>query len=148
MAQGARLVGYSLNQGVATLAQYVSVDQLYERFYRPDLLVAKLYGDPAHLLQQPGALLDVDTVLPQSLPPQVAIAQPTPDLTTAQREVDVQVQLTDQGGGLGKIVWSIDGVTLGVTRASRPQAGRGQDACRDATRHAHARHEYHHGRRL
>ena len=123
---GARLVGYSLNQGVTTLAHYVAVDQLYERFYRPDLLVAKLYGDPAHLLQQPGALLDVDTVLPQSLPPQVAIAQPTPDLTTAQREVDVQVRLTDQGGGLGKIVWSIAGVTLGVTRASRPQIGRGQ----------------------
>jgi WD40 repeat protein len=124
--QGARLIGYSLNQGIATLAQYVSVEQLYERFYRPDLLVAKLYGDPTHLLQQPGALLDVGTVLSQSLPPQVAIAQPTADLTTAQREVDVQVQLIDQGGGLGKIVWSIDGVTLGVTRASRPQVGPGQ----------------------
>jgi WD40 repeat protein len=124
--QGARLIGYSLNQGVAALAHYVSVEQLYERFYRPDLLVAKLHGDPAHLLQQKGALLDVDTVLPQSLPPQVAIVQPTPDLTTEQREVVVQVMLTDQGGGLGKIVWSIDGVTLGVTRASSPQAGRGQ----------------------
>jgi WD40 repeat protein len=124
--QGVRLIGYSLNQGVAAMAHYVSVEQLYERFYRPDLLVAKLHGDPAHLLQQPGALLDVDTVLPQSLPPQVAMVRPASDLTTEQREMAVQVMLTDQGGGLGKIVWSIDGVTLGVTRASRPQAGRGQ----------------------
>ena len=95
--QGARLVGYSLNQGVAALAQYVSVEQLYERFYRPDLLVAKLQGDPAKLLQQQGALIDVDTVLPTSLPPQVAIAQPTPDLTIAQREIEVQLLLTDPG---------------------------------------------------
>ena len=124
MEQGARLIGYSLNQGMAALAQYVSVEQLYERFYRPDLLIAKLHGDPAKLLQQKGALIDVDTVLPSSVPPQVAIVQPTPDLTTVQREVEVQIMLTDQGGGLGKIVWSIDGVTVGVTRASSPQAGR------------------------
>jgi hypothetical protein len=124
--QGARLVGYSLNQGVAALAQYVSVEQLYERFYRPDLLMAKLQGDPAKLLQQQGALIDVDTTLPTSLPPQVAIVQPTPDFTTAQREVEVQLLLTDQGGGLGKVVWNIDGVTLGVTRASNPRAVRGQ----------------------
>ena len=124
--EGARLVGYSLNQGIAALAQYVSIEQLYERFYRPDLLSAKLHGDPAHLLEQQDAALTVETVLPQSLPPQVAIVQPTPNLTTAQREVAVQIQLTDQGGGTGKIVWSIDGVTLGVTRASTAQAGRGR----------------------
>ena len=124
--EGARLIGYSLNQGVAALAQYVSVEQLYERFYRPDLLVAKLHGDPTKLLQQKGALIDVDTVLPQSLPPQVAIVQPTPDFTTAQREIEVQLLLTDQGGGLGKVVWNIDGVTLGVTHASSPRAVRGQ----------------------
>src|SRR5262249_32038042 len=61
--EGARLIGYSLNQGVAALAHYVSVEQLYERFYRPDLLMAKLHGDPAKLLQQQGALINVDTVL-------------------------------------------------------------------------------------
>jgi WD40 repeat protein len=129
--EGARLIGYSLNQGVAALAHYVSIEQLYERFYRPDLLLAKLQGDPAKLLQQQGALLDVDSVLPTSLPPQVAIVQPAPDFTTAQREVEVQLLLTDQGGGLGKVVWTIDGVTLGVTRASSPRAMRGQ-----ATPHA------------
>src|SRR5262249_9158483 len=89
--QGARLIGYSLNQGVAALAQYVSVEQLYERFYRPDLLVAKLHDDPAHLLQQSGALIEVDTVLHQSMPPQVAMVQPASDLTTVQREVAVEV---------------------------------------------------------
>jgi WD40 repeat protein len=124
--EGARLIGYSLNQGVAALAQYVSVEQLYERFYRPDLLTVKLHGDPAKLLQQKGALIDVDTVLPQSLPPQVAIVQPTPDFTTAQREIEVQLLLTDKGGGLGKVIWNIDGVTLGVTRVSSPRAVWGQ----------------------
>jgi hypothetical protein len=124
--EGARLIGYSLNQGMAALAQYISVEQLYERFYRPDLLMAKLHGDPAKLLQQKGALIDVDTVLPSSVPPQVAIVQPTPDFTTVQREVEAQILLTDQGGGMGKIIWSIDGMTAGVTRASSPQAGRGQ----------------------
>jgi hypothetical protein len=71
-------------------------------------------------------LIDVDTILPQSVPPQVAIVQPTADFTTSQSEVEVQIVLTDQGGGTGKIVWSIDGVTLGVTRAHRSQAEQGQ----------------------
>src|SRR5207302_1952013 len=95
------------------------------------LLVAKLQGDPAKLLQQQGALINVDTVLPTSPPPRVTIVQPTPGFTTAQREVEVQLLLTDQGGGLGKVVWNIDGVTLGVTRASSPRTVRGQ-----ATPHA------------
>ena len=146
--EGARLVGYSLNQGVTALAQYVSIEQLYERFYRPDLLSAKLHGDPAHLLEQHAAALTVETVLPQSLPPQVAIVQPTPNLTTAQRDVAVQIQLTDQGGGTGKIVWSIDGVTLGVTRASPAQAGRGAVTQRYPASAADARHQYHHRGRL
>ena len=138
--EGARLIGYSLNQGMAALAQYISVEQLYERFYRPDLLIAKLYGDPANLLQQKGALIDVDTVLPSSVPPQVTIVQPTPDFTTVQREVEAQILLTDQGGGLGKILWSIDGVTVGVTRASSPTGRAGTDDTGDAPPHARTRH--------
>ncbi len=37
-AKGARSIGYSINKGLGKKAKYVSVDQLYDRFYRPDLI--------------------------------------------------------------------------------------------------------------
>jgi len=40
--KGARSIGYSINQGIGKMARYVSVDQLHDRFYRPDLIYAKL----------------------------------------------------------------------------------------------------------
>jgi WD40 repeat protein len=124
--QGARLVGYSVNQGVAALAQYVSVEQLYERFYRPDLLVAKLHGEPAPPGAKPGELPEITTVLPSSMPPDVAVLTPATDLTMTEHEAEVQIRLTDQGGGIGQVVWAVDGVTVAVTPARSPQAVRGQ----------------------
>ena len=32
-----------------------------------------------------------------------------------QRDLDVQVALTDQGGGIGTVVWKVDGVTIALT---------------------------------
>ncbi len=111
--QGRDLIGYVINRGVLQAATYVSGDQLYDRFYRPDLLQAKLYGDPQSLWQQEGSKTDVLTVLDESLPPQVAIVSPTEAVTVARGELDVNIRITDQGGGIGKVVWKLDGVTIG-----------------------------------
>jgi len=113
--RGAFLIGYSVNRGIEQLAHYVAVDQLYDRFYRPDLLLTRLQGDPTGLWQKKGALTDAPTVLASSgLPPQVWFVSPTADATMPQRDLDVQIALTDQGGGIGKVVWKLDGVTVGM----------------------------------
>jgi WD40 repeat protein len=119
-ARGAQLVGYSINQGLDKLATYVTVDQLYERFYRPDLLHAKLYSDPQRLWDKEGALTTAETILAAGLPPQVAFLTPVTDMTVTQPDMEMQIELADHGGGIGKVLWKIDGVTTAV----EPTAGK------------------------
>jgi WD40 repeat protein/type II secretory pathway predicted ATPase ExeA len=45
-ARGIRLIGASINQGLDKIAAYVSGEQLRERFYQPELIQAKLHGEP------------------------------------------------------------------------------------------------------
>jgi hypothetical protein len=98
--QGTRLIGFSINQGLEKLAKYVFMDQLYDRFYRPDLIQARLHGDPQKLWQKEGALKDVNKVLTNGLPPLVVFMTPPTSTTVTQREVDIQVKILDQGGGI------------------------------------------------
>ena len=45
-ARGVRLIGASMNQGLDKKAPYVPGEQLRERFYKPELIQAKLHGEP------------------------------------------------------------------------------------------------------
>ena len=130
-AKGARSIGYSINKGLGKKAKYVSVDQLYDRFYRPDLIYAKLYGDSKKLWAQREASTDVKTVLAGGLAPIVAFIEPKSDTSVNQDTVDARASVMDQGGGIGKVVWRINDVTVATdTYADRPMSrtatGQGQ----------------------
>jgi hypothetical protein len=45
-ARGMQLIGASINQGVDKVAPYISGERLRERFYRPELIQARLHGEP------------------------------------------------------------------------------------------------------
>ena len=111
-AKGARYIGYSVNQGVAQTAKYVSVDQLYDRFYRPDLIYTKLHGDPQKLWKQKEASTDVKAVIAGGLPPRVAFIEPTADASFDRMVIDAHASVMDQGGGIGKVVWRINDTTV------------------------------------
>ena len=110
--QGSRLIGYSVNQGLTHTAAYVSVDQLYDRFYRPDLVHAKLHGDPHHLWQQEEAAIGVATVIAAGLAPRVVFIDPGVDTTVGLDRIKVQANVIVQGGGIGKVVWKINETTV------------------------------------
>ncbi len=111
-APGASQIGYSVNQGLAKTAKYVSVDQLYDRFYRPDLVYANLHGDPTKLLQKKEASTNVKDVIAGGLAPRIAFIDPTADTAVNQQVVNVHANVMDQGGGIGKVVWRINGTTV------------------------------------
>ncbi len=130
-AKGSHSIGYSINQGLAEKAKYVSVDQLYDRFYRPDLLYAKLHGDSKKLWQQKEASTNVKTVLAGGLAPRVAFIEPTADTSVDQQTLDARASVMDQGGGIGKVVWKINDVTVATdtyadSLMSRTATGQGQ----------------------
>jgi WD40 repeat protein len=91
-----------------------SIDQVYNVLYRPDLVREKLAGDPTGKVKEAAAQLDIDKVMASGSAPKVAINSPAMGTTFPVDEVEVQAALTDQGGGIGKVEWRVNGVTLGI----------------------------------
>lgn len=91
-----------------------SVDQVYDALYRPDLVREKLAGDLDGKVRAAAAKLDLAKVMASGFSPKVAIGSPTSGSSVATDEVEVEASIADRGGGIGKVEWRINGVTLGV----------------------------------
>ncbi|ASF48105.1 caspase family protein [Methylovulum psychrotolerans] len=105
------LIGYHLNQGDDKEGVFISAQQLGKRFYRPDLISQRLNGNEQAIQTALRDIGDIRQVLAQSLPPQLTLLsaadshQTSPDYT-------VEFQIADQGGGIGNIVYKINGSVL------------------------------------
>ncbi len=92
----------------------IGIDQVYQSLYRPDLVQQKLAGDPAGKVKEAAAKLDLDKVIGSGAAPKVSIVSPEDRSPADGDEVAVEAVLADQGGGVGKIEWRVNGTTLGV----------------------------------
>ena len=59
----AKLVGWQINQGPDKAAKYITAGQLRKALFRPDLVTAKINGDPDGLVKQAAAKVDLDELL-------------------------------------------------------------------------------------
>jgi WD40 repeat protein/uncharacterized caspase-like protein len=91
-----------------------SIDQVYNALYRPDLVREKLAGDPDGKVKAAAAKLDLNKVMASGAAPRVAITSPIAGSSSAVDEVAVEATISDQGGGIGKVEWRINGVTSGI----------------------------------
>lgn len=96
--------------------QVFSIDQLYQALYRPDLVRRKISADfdeglIAGLAEQ---RLNIDKVIDSGAAPRVSIISPKAGAVLGDTEVAVDVTISNQGGGIGRIEWRINGITLGV----------------------------------
>jgi WD40 repeat protein/uncharacterized caspase-like protein len=91
-----------------------SVDQVYNALYRPDLVREKLAGDPNGKVKAAAARLDLDKVLASGSAPKVTIASRLPGSVSTTDEVTIEATIADQGGGIGKVEWRVNGITLGI----------------------------------
>lgn len=107
-ANGARLV--SVSTGVAAF----SVDQVYQALYRPDLVRAKLAGDPDGAVATAARGLNLGLILETGPAPRTRFALPLQGAKAADEMIDVAVELTDEGGGVGRVEWRVNGLTVGV----------------------------------
>jgi WD40 repeat protein len=105
------LIGYHLNQGDDKEGLFISAQQLGKRFYRPDLIAQRLNGNEQGIQTALREIGDIRQVLAQGLPPQLTLLsnasshQTNPDYT-------VEFQIADQGGGIGNIVYKVNGSVL------------------------------------
>jgi WD40 repeat protein len=105
--------GAELLSAVRGLEVY-SMDQFYQSLYRPDLVREKLAGDPQGKVREAAANLDLTKVMASGAAPRVTVLAPSTGSSVAEDEVTVDASITDLGGGVGKLEWRVNGVTLGL----------------------------------
>ena len=98
------------------------IDQFWQALYRPDLVKEKLAGDPSGKVKEAAAKLDLDKILDSGPVPRVLIK--TQSDTSPSDLVNVAVDIADTGGGIGKVEWRINGVTVGVSDGQESAAGK------------------------
>jgi WD40 repeat protein len=97
----------------------ITIEQLFQRLYRPDLVREKFAGDPQSKVRTAAASLDLTKLVASGLAPQVRISSPTDGARARQEQVTVQVEVQDRGGGIGRVEWRVNGVTLGVEHSDQ-----------------------------
>lgn len=97
----AEFIGYHINQGSNKEARYVSVEKLYDTFYRPDLVQKALSGED---ISSYAKAIDINTLINQGLAPEVAISTKQPRTSSGfkSKERDISLALEvcsiDDGG--------------------------------------------------
>jgi WD40 repeat protein len=108
---GDALVGYHLNQGAEREGEFVKVEQVYERFYRPDLIVQRLKpGGTEAVLAARERIGDIKTALSGGLPPDLELVSPAE--SDSNGNFVLQVRVKNRGGGIGRVVYRIDGAAI------------------------------------
>ncbi|MDE0522431.1 MAG: caspase family protein [Boseongicola sp.] len=97
-------------RGLETL----SLDQLYDALYRPDLVREALAGDPDGKVAAAAARLDLGKAVASGLPPEVVGLR-----SLDGRSVDGDVATMEAGielrdGGIGRVEWRVNGIVQGA----------------------------------
>jgi WD40 repeat protein len=108
---GEELVGYHLNQGLDRQGEFIKIDQVYNLFYRPDLVSQRLKpGGAEALLAARERIGDIQSVLAGGLPPDLELLSPAESSSDGNFELRMRVK--NRGGGVGRVVFRIDGAEI------------------------------------
>jgi WD40 repeat protein len=118
---GEALIGYHLNQGPATAGKFVNIEQLYNLFYRPDLVAKSFQGGfEADIREELAQIGGIEDILTGGSPPRVTIHSKNGARLT-QRDFTLEFSLEDMGGGVGRIEYRVNGILISSTDSSRSQ---------------------------
>jgi WD40 repeat protein/uncharacterized caspase-like protein len=139
---GETLIGYYLDKGPGKAADFISIAQLYNLFYRRDLVLAKFRMSAEgerQIADQLARIGDVRQVLSAGLPPRIDLIEAclvaagaadcgaaggTRPLMGARRialsgtgaALFARYRLSDRGGGLGRVIIRRDGAAIDADR--------------------------------
>ena len=114
--KGAERVGWQINRGADKAADHLTGDQVRDAFFRPDLVAAKIAGDPEGKVKEAATELNIADVVSSGIAPEVTITKTAVredtvtevGVTRAVVMVDVTARIVDKGGGIGLITWRIN----------------------------------------
>jgi len=116
---GESLMGWHLNRGRDQAAEFIGSDQLFEVFYRPDIVARRLRPEGEDEARRTlTGVGDVRQVLAGGLPPKVELLSPA-EVESEDGEVEIEVRVTDRGGGIGRLRYlvgdrEIEGRSIGI----------------------------------
>jgi uncharacterized caspase-like protein len=114
----------SLKLSVVRGLDAYSASQFYQALYRPDLVREKLAGDPRGLLREAAARLDLTKVLASGKAPDVRLALPARGLgRLVDKEAALDAEISDGGGGIGRVEWRVNGMTAGIDNPAPAASG-------------------------
>jgi len=117
---GAKYIGYHINRGKENAAEYIGVEQLYDLFYRPDLVTKRIQGGYENGIRTELARVgDIDKIIQSGLPPKVQVLDASVGKLTS-RDFTLKLKLEDKGGGIGKVVFRVNGVEIGTPEGAKP----------------------------
>lgn len=108
---GETMIGYQLNQGSGKAPVFVSIDQMYEYYYRPDIIFSRFFGTDLPVERPVVPQPRIDNFISKGMPPEVLVK--VSHRETEQESVTVKVKLIDTGGGIGRVLYRVNGATLG-----------------------------------
>ena len=110
-----QLLGYHLNRGKAREGKFISARQLREHFYQPGLISQRLNANGDALLAKAVKKLgDVRELLASAKAPAPVVELLSEAQIMTAGEVLVKVRIKDQGGGIGRLIYRIDGIEFKV----------------------------------
>ncbi|MEA3228069.1 MAG: caspase family protein, partial [Campylobacterota bacterium] len=113
--KGAEYIGYHINQGADKEARYVSVDKLYDTFYRPDLVAKALNGEDISSYAKD---INIETILKSGLAPRVAIK--TNSKYSKKRDLELELEVCEiDGGGYDNLTLYLNGMAIDVMSKER-----------------------------
>jgi WD40 repeat protein len=104
-------VGYHLNRGKEREGEFISARQLREHFYQPGLISQRLDANGDALVAEAVQKLgDVRELLAGAKAPAPIVELLSDAQITTAGDVPIKVRITDRGGGIGRLIYRIDGI--------------------------------------
>ncbi|MCP4105361.1 MAG: hypothetical protein GY749_07480 [Desulfobacteraceae bacterium] len=118
-SNGSKFVGYHINQGSEKEAEYIGVEQLYDLFFRADLVAKRYQGGFEDEIQGELAKIgNIETVIRTGLPPVLKLVS-KPHIRHNSRNFTLELQAEDKGGGFGKLVYRVNDVQVESSAGNR-----------------------------
>ena len=92
----------------------MSIDQVHDALYRPDLVREALARDPNGKVAAAAAKLDLNKVVATGLPPIIVELRSLDGDTVEGDAATVAVDLEERDGGVGRIEWRVNGTVQGA----------------------------------
>ena len=111
---GAKFIGYHINQGSNKEAKFVAVDKLYNTFYRPDLIAKALRGED---ISSYARGVNINKILSSGLAPEVKLIVDKKE--SKARDIELYMKVCDVGGGYDNLTLLINNTPVKVITSDR-----------------------------